>query len=68
MASNSNLTDGEIFAADRVVIATGLANQDYRPREFRDLPTALVSHACDHDDFAPMRGKRVAVIGRGQSA
>jgi cation diffusion facilitator CzcD-associated flavoprotein CzcO len=62
------LDDGEIFAAHRVVVATGLANQDYRPREFRGLPAALVSHACDHDDFAPMRGKRVAVIGRGQSA
>ena len=62
------LDDGEIFAAHRVVVATGLANQDYRPREFRGLPAALVSHACDHDDFAPMRGKHVAVIGRGQSA
>jgi cation diffusion facilitator CzcD-associated flavoprotein CzcO len=62
------LTDGEVFAADRVVIATGLANQDYRPPVFRDLPAALVTHACEHADFAPLRGKRVAVIGRGQSA
>jgi FAD-dependent urate hydroxylase len=62
------LADGEIFAAHRIVIATGLAHQDYRPPPFRDLPAALVSHACDHADFAPFRGKRVAVIGRGQSA
>jgi cation diffusion facilitator CzcD-associated flavoprotein CzcO len=62
------LADGEVFAARRVVIATGLANQDYRPGEFRDLPASLVSHACEHIDFAPMQGKRVAVIGRGQSA
>jgi FAD-dependent urate hydroxylase len=62
------LADGEIFAAHRVVIAAGLAHQDFRPPAFRDLPPTLVSHACDHTDFAPFRGKHVAVIGRGQSA
>jgi cation diffusion facilitator CzcD-associated flavoprotein CzcO len=62
------LTDGETFTASRVVVATGLANQDYRPPVFRGLPAALVSHACEHADFAPFRGKQVAVVGRGQSA
>jgi cation diffusion facilitator CzcD-associated flavoprotein CzcO len=62
------LSDGEILAVDRVVIATGLANQEYRPFTFRHLPAALVTHTCEHADFAPFRGKRVAVIGRGQSA
>jgi cation diffusion facilitator CzcD-associated flavoprotein CzcO len=62
------LTDGEIFTADRVVVATGLFNQENRPQPFRDLPSALVTHTCQHADFAPFRGKRVAVIGRGQSA
>jgi glycine/D-amino acid oxidase-like deaminating enzyme len=62
------LADGEIFAADRVVVATGLANQEYRPPAFRDLPGAFVSHTCQHADFAPFCGKRVAVIGRGQSS
>src|SRR6202165_4728041 len=47
------LADGEIFASGRVVIATGLANQDYRPEAFRGLPAALVSHTCEHADFAP---------------
>jgi FAD-dependent urate hydroxylase len=62
------LADGEVFGADRVVIATGLRNQEYRPSPFRNLPTALVSHTCEHTDFSQFRGKRVAVIGRGQSA
>jgi hypothetical protein len=62
------LADGEIFAAKRVVMATGLGHQDYRPRPFRDLPTALVSHSSDHADFARFQGARVAVIGGGQSA
>jgi len=62
------LTDGEIFAVDRVVIATGLAGQDFRPPAFRGLPAALVTHTCEHADLAPFRGKHVAVVGRGQSA
>ena len=62
------LAGGEICAASRVVIATGLANQEFRPAAFQDLPAALVSHTCEHADFAPFRGKHVAVVGRGQSA
>jgi glycine/D-amino acid oxidase-like deaminating enzyme len=62
------LADGDIFAADRVVVATGLAHQEYRPPAFHDLPASLVSHSCEHTDFAPLRGKHVAVVGRGQSA
>ena len=62
------LSDGEIFAARRVVVATGLAGQDYRPLMFRNLPAALVSHACEHADFASFNGRHVAVVGRGQSA
>jgi FAD-dependent urate hydroxylase len=63
-----DLDDGEIIVADRVIIATGLANQEYRPLEFRHLPATFVTHSCEHTDFAPFRGKYVAVIGRGQSA
>jgi FAD-dependent urate hydroxylase len=62
------LADGDVFAADRVIVATGLTHQDYRPRGFHGLPANFVSHSCEHSDFAPLRGKRVAVIGRGQSA
>ena len=62
------LADGDVFAANRVIVATGLANQDHRPLAFGDLPAALVSHSSEHADFAPFNGKHVAVIGRGQSA
>jgi FAD-dependent urate hydroxylase len=62
------LADGDIVTADRVVVATGLRNQDYRPEVFAGLPGTLVSHACEHDDLGIFRGKHVAVIGRGQSA
>ena len=62
------LADGEIVTADRVVVATGLRNQEYRPDVFAELPATLVSHSCAHDDLGIFRGKHVAVIGRGQSA
>jgi cation diffusion facilitator CzcD-associated flavoprotein CzcO len=62
------LADGETVTADRVVVATGLRNQEYRPDVFAGLPETLVSHSCAHDDLGIFSGKHVAVIGRGQSA
>jgi cation diffusion facilitator CzcD-associated flavoprotein CzcO len=62
------LDGGEVIEAERVVVALGLKNQDFRPAEFVGLPERLVSHSCEHADFSQFRGRRVAVIGRGQSA
>jgi glycine/D-amino acid oxidase-like deaminating enzyme len=62
------LVDGENVFARRVVMATGLLNHEYRPAQFDGLPCSLVSHSCEHTDSAQFRGRRVAVIGRGQSA
>jgi cation diffusion facilitator CzcD-associated flavoprotein CzcO len=62
------LEGGDVVEAGRVVVALGLKNQDYRPAEFVGLPQRLVSHTCEHAEFAQFRGRRVAVIGRGQSA
>jgi FAD-dependent urate hydroxylase len=62
------LDDGQVLNARHVVVATGLANQDFRPAPFRGLPSDLVSHTTDHASLDGFRGQRVAVIGRGQSA
>jgi cation diffusion facilitator CzcD-associated flavoprotein CzcO len=62
------LADGETVRVGRVVIATGLQHQEFRPAPFDRLPAQLVSHSSDHDDLAPFGGRRVAVVGRGQSA
>ena len=62
------LDDGEVLNSDRVIIATGLRNQEYRPLPFKDVPATLASHTSAHSDLSVFRGKRVAVIGRGQSA
>ncbi|MGH6727695.1 MAG: NAD(P)-binding domain-containing protein [Pseudolabrys sp.] len=62
------LEDGDSFFAERVVMAVGLLGHEYRPAQFDGLPRALASHSCEHTDSECYRGKRVAVIGRGQSA
>jgi Pyridine nucleotide-disulphide oxidoreductase len=62
------LDDGEFVRANRVVVAMGLANQEFRPTAFAGLPAELVSHTSGHVSFDAFRGRRVAVVGRGQSA
>jgi FAD-dependent urate hydroxylase len=62
------LDDGENIFARRVVMATGLLHHEHRPAQFDGLPRSLVSHSCEHTDSVRFRGRRVAVIGRGQSA
>jgi FAD-dependent urate hydroxylase len=59
---------GEKWKVRRVVIAAGIESFASRPVEFRNLPAELVSHTCDHRDLSGFAGKRVAVIGAGQSA
>jgi cation diffusion facilitator CzcD-associated flavoprotein CzcO len=60
--------DGAHIHARRVVVATGLARQALRPEAFADIPAEFVSHASEHSDLGIFRGRRVAVVGRGQSA
>lgn len=60
--------DGEIVRSARVVIAAGIAAFAWRPPEFKDLPTELASHSCDHSDLVRFRGRHVLVVGGGQSA
>ena len=62
------LDDGETLEASHVVVATGTAPFANRPEPFASLPPSLVSHSSDHETLASFAGKRVAVIGAGQSA
>jgi thioredoxin reductase len=62
------LEDGESVLARRVVVATGLASFASRPEPYVGLPVELVSHTCEERDLSRFNGKRVAVIGAGQSA
>jgi predicted ATP-grasp superfamily ATP-dependent carboligase len=62
------LADGERVPAARVVLATGVLPFTHRPAPFDRLSRALCSHAYDHRSMSPFAGRRVAVIGSGQSA
>jgi hypothetical protein len=62
------LADGEEFVSKRVVVATGIAPFASRPPQFGGLPPELASHTSEHDDLRKFKGRRVAVIGAGQSA
>jgi FAD-dependent urate hydroxylase len=60
--------DAESMVARQVVVATGVLPHRYLPDELSKLSSDLVTHAADHKSLAPFQGRRVAVIGAGQSA
>jgi FAD-dependent urate hydroxylase len=62
-----SLLDGEEVKCNRVVVATGIAKFKKVPETFANLSRERVSHCYDGRPF-PQMGKRVAVIGAGQSA
>ncbi len=62
------LQDGQQVHAGRVVIAGGIGPFAKRVPQLQGLPQELVSHASDRRDIQRFAGKRVLVIGAGQSA
>ena len=62
------LDTGEHVSARKVVVATGLLALRHVPDEFTQLPSGMVTHSSAHHDLSSFRGKRVVVVGAGQSA
>ncbi|MGV9274765.1 NAD(P)-binding domain-containing protein [Streptomyces griseosporeus] len=63
------LDSGEECTARAVVLAVGILRFAHVPPELAPLVAdGLVSHTADHVDFTAFAGKRVAVVGAGQSA
>jgi thioredoxin reductase len=54
--------------ARKVIVATGLLPFKVMPTALSDMPAELVSHSSDHQRLDQFSGRRVAVIGAGQSA
>jgi cation diffusion facilitator CzcD-associated flavoprotein CzcO len=63
-----SLDEGESLSARRVVVAAGIGPFANRPTVYGALPDDRVSHACEEIEIARFAGRRVAVIGGGQSA
>ena len=68
VAFQVTLADGKLLDASRVIVAAGLSPFVYRPEPFAELSASACSHAYEHADLAGFAGRRVAVIGSGQSA
>jgi thioredoxin reductase len=60
--------DAESVTARQVVIATGVLPFAHLPEELSGLPSDLVTHSSEHHRLDRFRGRRVAVVGAGQSA
>lgn len=60
--------DADPITAKQVVVATGVLPYAYLPDELSGLPDDLVTHTRDLHKLDHLKGRRVAVIGAGQSA
>jgi hypothetical protein len=60
--------DGQSWVSRRVIIAAGLTSFSQRPEVFSKLSPEFVTHASDQRDVRRFHGKRVLVVGAGQSA
>lgn len=63
-----SIDDGSQCTARRVVIATGIGPFARRLPQLAKLPPELASHAADQRNVRRFAGRRVVVIGAGQSA
>ncbi|MGH3261080.1 MAG: NAD(P)-binding domain-containing protein, partial [Trebonia sp.] len=60
--------DAAPVTARQVVVATGVLPYEHIPVELAGFPTGLVTHTAAHGDLSQFSGRRVAVVGAGQSA
>ncbi|MEH6937517.1 NAD(P)-binding domain-containing protein [Bacillus sp. JJ664] len=59
---------GDLYLTKNVIVATGVEHYKYLPEFLIKFPTHLVSHTSGYTDFSKFKGKKVVVLGSGQSA
>ncbi len=64
----ATLEDGRRVQSYALVMATGLNYYAYRPAEYAHLAPEFVSHSSEHSTLDGFTGKKVVVVGGGQSA
>jgi FAD-dependent urate hydroxylase len=62
------LADGTSCRSSAVIVAAGVEHFAVVPDELAKLPPLRCSHSSEHDDLSTFAGKRVVVVGAGQSA
>lgn len=62
------LEDGEVLRARTVIAAAGIGPFLRKPKVFCDLAPMQVSHCYEGRNIQKFKGKRVSVVGAGQSA
>jgi cation diffusion facilitator CzcD-associated flavoprotein CzcO len=62
------LEDGEELEARKVIVASGITGAQRIASELAHLPPDLVSHSSHHRDLSTFKGRKVVVVGAGQSA
>jgi FAD-dependent urate hydroxylase len=60
--------NGKIFTSKNVIVATGVEHYKFLPDFLKEFPTNLVTHTSGYTSFSPFKGKKVVVLGSGQSA
>jgi cation diffusion facilitator CzcD-associated flavoprotein CzcO len=63
-----SFADGAPVTARQVVVATGVIPYHYLPAPLDGLPAELVTHTAKHIELDDFKGRKVAVVGAGQSA
>jgi cation diffusion facilitator CzcD-associated flavoprotein CzcO len=62
-----SFADAAPVTAGQVVVATGVIPYDYVPAELAGLPDDLLTHTAKHIAVRDFKGRKVAVVGAGQS-
>ena len=63
-----SFADAAPVTTRRVVVATGVIPYDYVPASLAGLPADLITHTARRIELDDFKGRKVAVVGAGQSA
>ena len=62
------MDDGEEVQTKSVILSLGIGSFSNRPEQFAGIPQELAPHSSNLNDLSQFAGKRVVVMGNGQSA